>query len=648
MAIVKMNKFTLLAFESEKEKLLKKIQSSSEVEFINLQDEEKVEGNEVFESLNKDDLDAETTLIEENVSKTRSALDFLKEFVAEVGGLKALKAGKESLTLDELEVKVENSNWEVVYSEVKKMERELATLENEKTKLLGEIEILEPWQSFDAPLGELNNFKKVVAFLGVISSQNLENMKNEIESEFKESYIEVISNTDQDSYVFVMTMKERAEEMDEVLKNFGFSAFQTKYKEKASVLVEEFKLKIQEIEAKKSDLKGVLSNYREEKRTLELAYEYYSNILLRKEASENFLKTDRVVVIQGWVPKNDNSSLEGIIQSSVGDMYYLEFEEVKEEEVAEVPVKLHNKGPAAAFDSITEMYSLPRYDEIDPTPLLTPFYLIFFGMMVADLGYGLVLFVGSLLAMKLLNLDEAQEKFAKFFMYLSIATTIAGAIFGTAFGFELKFGLINPSKDTNLLLILSVGFGVIQIFFGLFIKAYMLIRDKQYLYALFDVGSWIMLLIGLPMIFFDGTISLVGKVLSIVGSILIILTQGRDEETKGAQIGQGLYALYGITGYVGDLVSYTRLMALGIAGGSIAAALNLIIGMFPGIAVIIVGPLFFIAAHTFNMLLSLLGAYVHTARLQYVEYFSKFYEGGGKAFTPFRTINKFITIKRNK
>ncbi|MDM0468285.1 V-type ATP synthase subunit I [Clostridium perfringens] len=648
MAIVKMNKFTLLAFESEKEKLLKKIQSSSEVEFINLQDEEKVEGNEVFESLSKDDLDAETTLIEENVSKTRSALDFLKEFVAEVGGLKALKAGKESLTLDELEVKVENSNWEVVYSEVKKMERELATLENEKTKLLGEIEILEPWQSFDAPLGELNSFEKVVTFLGVISSQNLENMRNEIESEFKESYIEVISNTDQDSYVFVMTMKERAEEMDEVLKNFGFSAFQTKYKEKASVLVEEFKLKIKEIEAQKADLRGVLSNYREEKRTLELAYEYYSNILLRKEASENFLKTDRVVVIQGWVPKNDNSSLEGIIQSSVGDMYYLEFEEVKEEEVAEVPVKLHNKGPAAAFDSITEMYSLPRYDEIDPTPLLTPFYLVFFGMMVADLGYGLVLFAGSLLAMKLLNLDEAQEKFAKFFMYLSIATTVAGAVFGTAFGFELPFGLINPSRDTNLLLILSVGFGVVQIFFGLFIKAYMLIRDKQYLYALFDVGSWIMLLIGLPMLFFDGPISLVGKVLAIVGSILIILTQGRDEETKGAQIGQGLYALYGITGYVGDLVSYTRLMALGIAGGSIAAALNLIIGMFPGIAVIIVGPLFFIAAHTFNMLLSLLGAYVHTARLQYVEYFSKFYEGGGKAFTPFRTINKFITIKRNK
>ncbi|MGG5462261.1 V-type ATP synthase subunit I [Clostridium sp. B9] len=648
MAIVKMNKFTLLAFESEKEKLLKKIQSSSEVEFINLQSEEKAESNEVFETLNKDDLDSEALHIEENVSKTRSALDFLKEYVAEIGGIKALKAGKESLTLDELEVKVENSNWEVVYSEVKKMERELATLENEKTKLVGEIEILEPWQSFDAPLGELNNFKRVVTFLGVISSQNLENMKNEIESELKESYIEVISNTDQDSYVFVIGMKENAEEIDEILKKFGFSAFQSKYKEKASVLVENFKAEIKTIEEKKADLRATLSNYREEKRTLELAFEYYSNVMVRKEASENFLKTDKVVVIQGWIPEKENSDLEGIIKASVGDMYYLEFDEVKEEEIAEVPVKLHNKGPAAAFDSITEMYSLPRYNEIDPTPLLTPFYLVFFGMMVADAGYGLVLFFASILAMKLFNLDEGQKKFANFFMYLSLATTVAGVIFGTAFGFELPFGLINPSKDTNLLLLLSVGFGIIQIFFGLFVKAYMLIRDKQYLYALFDVGSWVMLLIGLPMIFFGGTIGLVGKILSIVGSILIIATQGRDEETKGAKIGQGLYALYGITGYVGDLVSYTRLMALGVAGGSIAAALNLIIGMFPGIAIIVIGPLFFLAAHTFNMLLSLLGAYVHTARLQYVEYFSKFYEGGGKPFTPFRTINKFITVKRNK
>ncbi|WP_300350279.1 V-type ATP synthase subunit I [Clostridium sp.] len=648
MAIVKMNKFTLLAFESEKEKLLRKIQSSSEVEFINLQSEEKVESNEVFESLNKDDLDSEALHIEENVSKTRSALDFLKEFVPEFGGIKALKAGKESLTLDELETKVENSNWEVVYSEVKNMERELATLENEKTKLIGEIEILEPWQSFDAPLGELNNLKKVVTFLGVISSQNLENMKNEIESEFKESYIEVISDTDQDSYIFVMGMKEDSEKIDDILKQFGFSAFQSKYTEEISVLLEKFKSEIKDIENKKADLKATLSNYREEKRTLELAFEYYSNIMVRKEASENFLKTDKVVVIQGWVPENDKNDLQEVIKNSVGDMYYLEFEEVKEEEVAEVPVKLHNKGPASAFDSITEMYSLPRYDEIDPTPFLTPFYLIFFGMMVADMGYGIVLFLGTLLALKFFNLDEGQKKFVNFFMYLSLATTVAGAIFGTAFGFELKFGLINPSKDTNLLLMLSVGFGVIQIFFGLFIKAYMLIRNGEYLYALFDVGSWVMLLIGLPMIFFDGPISLVGKILSIVGSIIIIATQGRDEETKGAKIGQGLYALYGITGYVGDLVSYTRLMALGIAGGSIAAALNLIIGMFPGIALIVIGPLFFLAAHTFNMLLSLLGAYVHTARLQYVEYFSKFYEGGGKAFTPFKTINKFITVKKNK
>ena len=128
--------------------------------------------------------------------------------------------------------------------------------------------------------------------------------------------------------------------------------------------------------------------------------------------------------------------------------------------------------------------------------------------------------------------------------------------------------------------------------------------------------------------------------------IIIVLTGGRAEKTKGAQIGQGLYALYGITGYIGDLVSYTRLMALGLAGGCIASALNLLMQSLTGFWVILI-PVVFILAHVFNLLLSLLGAYVHTARLQYVEYFSKFYEGGGKAFTPFKASEKYMNLKEN-
>lgn len=651
MAIVKMNKFTLLTFEAEKEKLLEKIQGSLEVEFINLQSDDLIEKNEILESLKKEEIDSETTIIEENVSKTKSSIEFLRNYIPDEAGLKAMKKGKQSFTLSELKESVESSDWIEVYSEVKGFESSLSSLENEKNRLEGEIENLNPWKNFDAPLGEVNELKMTSIFLGSLPKQYKEGIIEEINSVSKESYIEIISENNQDVFVFVVTVNDEKEKIEELLKNFGFSAFQTKHKEVPADLINSFKGAIKDIENKKAKIKSELLTLGEKKRTLELAYEYYENCLLRKNVNKNLLKTDNVVVFQGWIPSKENDLLKENIEIVVGETYYISFEEVKEEEIEEVPIKLENKGPAEVFDSVTEMYSLPKYNEIDPTPLLTPFYIAFFGMMVADFGYGITIFAITAIVLKLFNLDAGKKKFVKFFMYLSLSTAAFGLIFGTAFGIDLKaslgIGLISPSKDTNLLLMLAVGFGIIQIFFGLGIKAYMLIRDGKPLYAFFDVGSWVMLLIGLAMLVVP-SVKIIGIILAVLGSIIIVATQGRNEATTGAKVGQGLYALYGVTSYIGDLVSYTRLMALGVAGGSIAAALNLIIGMLPGWSVIIVGPLAFIGAHVFNMLLSLLGAYVHTARLQYVEYFSKFYDGGGRPFSPLATVNKYITLKKVK
>ncbi|MGL5615186.1 MAG: V-type ATP synthase subunit I [Sarcina sp.] len=651
MAIVKMNKFTLLTFEAEKEKLLEKIQGSLEVEFINLQDDNLIEKNEVLESLKKEELDSETSLIEENVSKTKNSIEFLRGYIPDEGGIKAMKKGKESFTLSELKETVESSNWKEICSEVKEFETTLSSLENEKNRLEGEIENLVPWKKFDAKLGEVNELKMTSMFLGSLSKQYKTKLIEEINSVSKETYIEVVSEDNQDIYIYAITVNEDKEIVEETLKTLGFSTFQSKHVEVPKLLIDEFKASIKEIDMKKAEVKKEILTFAEKKRTLELAYEYYENYLLRKQVNKNLLKTDKIVLFQGWIPEKENDLLKENISKVVGDTYYLTFEDVKEEEFDIVPVKLQNKGPAEVFDSITEMYSLPKYNEIDPTPLLTPFYILFFGMMVADFGYGIAMFAATAIVLKVFNLEEATRKFVKFFMYLSLSTAAFGLLFGTGFGIDLKtnlgIGLINPSKDTNILLLLAVGFGVVQIFFGLGIKAYMLIRDGKPLYAFFDVGSWVLLLVGLAMLVVPN-LRIVGAVLAIVGSIIIVATQGRNEATTGAKVGQGLYALYGVTSYIGDLVSYTRLMALGIAGGSIAAALNLIIGMLPGWSIIIIGPLAFIAAHIFNMLLSLLGAYVHTARLQYVEYFSKFYDGGGRPFSPLRTINKYITLKKVK
>ena len=389
-------------------------------------------------------------------------------------------------------------------------------------------------------------------------------------------------------------------------------------------------------------------------KVMELVYEYNNNKIMIQKEYNNFLKTETIVTIQGWNCIENNEELKSICEETIKDEYYLNFEDVKEEEIDNVPIKLKNGALGKAFEQITEMYSFPKYNELDPTPFLVPFYLIFFGMMVADVGYGLIVLIASMLALKALNLDEDKRNFAKFFFFLSIPTIAFGLMYGSFFGDLIKFkGLIDPARDVNTVLILSLVLGIIQIFVGLGLKAYTLIKLGKPLDAFYDVGSWVITLVSIgvmalgPMFGLPKIVTTIAMVTMIFGMIVIVLTGGRSEESKGARIGQGIYSLYGITGYIGDLVSYTRLMALGLAGGSIAGALNLLIGQMPGIAAIVIGPILFILAHTFNLLLSLLGAYVHTARLQYVEYFSKFYEGGGKPFTPFKTSDKYVKIKRN-
>ncbi|MBS6042386.1 MAG: V-type ATP synthase subunit I, partial [Clostridium baratii] len=553
--------------------------------------------------------------------------------------------GKRALTLEELKAEVEKSAWEELYEKVKEKDVHLANLDNEKTKLEGEIDSLKPLEGLDVSFEELNSMNTPY-FLGSIAKQ----YEDELVSGLSKGYIEIISRDNQDVYFLALANKEDKEEIEEVLRGFGFSAFKTERTETPIKVIHTNMDRIEKIEGEKFLIKEELSALDEEVKYLELAYEYYHNEYTRTLVNTNFLKTDKVSLIQGWIAYSDNDELTKIVKDTLGEDYYLSFAEVKDEEIDDVPIRLKNNDLNKSFENITEMYSLPRYNEIDPTPLLAPFFLIFFGMMVADAGYGLLILIGSIVALKVFNLDDSQKQFAKFFMYLSIPTIIFGFIYGSFFGDFINLDgvkLIDPSKDVNTILVASIVFGVIQIFFGLGIKAYVLIRDGRPLDALYDVGSWVLTLVSIGVFAMgSGSLATIGKYGMIVGMIAIVLTQGRHMKSVGGKLGQGLYALYGITGYVGDLVSYTRLMALGLAGGSIAGALNLIIGMFPTVALIILGPVIFILAHIFNLGLSLLGGYVHTCRLEYVEYFSKFYEGGGRPFEPFKTLDKFIKIKK--
>ena len=650
MAIVKMNKFTLLTFESKKEELIRKIQGFSNVEFVNLQDENIMEKNEVLQNLSKDDIDSKYAKYEENLSKAKFALEFLKNYMPKKSVIKAMQESRGVLTLDELDQKVEESNWEEIYKKIKGKEQQLVALDAEIVKLEGEIELLSPFETLDTTFSSIKELKMASHFIGTIARQYEETLLESLSN----SYVEIISRSSNDINIFILTSKENEAEVSEVLRGYGFSAFKTEHRDVPMKLITDFKHRIEELKSQKFFVEEELSGFEEDMKVMELVYEYNNNKVIMQKAYTNFLKTETMVTIQGWNCVENNEELRSICEETLKDEYYLNFEEVKEEEIDNVPIKLKNGMLGKAFESVTEMYSFPKYNELDPTPFLAPFYLVFFGMMVADAGYGLIVLIASIVALKALNLDEDKRNFAKFFLFLSIPTIAFGLMYGSFFGDAIKFkGIIDPSRDVTTILIASLVLGIIQIFVGLGIKAYTLVKMGKLLDAFYDVGAWIITLVSVGVVGLSSMLGLppIAKTIAIVamifGMIIIVLTGGRTEETKGARIGQGVYSLYGITGYIGDLVSYTRLMALGLAGGSIAGALNLLIGTMPGVAAVLVGPILFILAHIFNILLSLLGAYVHTARLQYVEYFSKFYEGGGKPFTPFKTSDKYVKIKRN-
>ena len=232
------------------------------------------------------------------------------------------------------------------------------------------------------------------------------------------------------------------------------------------------------------------------------------------------------------------------------------------------------------------MYSLPKYDEIDPTPLLTPFYLLFFGMMIADVGYGLLLLIGTLLALKFLNFNKGMRTNLLFFHILSYPSILWGLVYGSFFGLELPFVLLSTSNDANTILLISVVFGVVQIMFGLGIKTYLSLRDKDPLGAISGSIGWLGIFVGLifilfgKMLFPSQVLVTVGAAVAITSAVAIVLATAMASDNKALGAGAGLYNLYGITSYIGDIVSYTRLMALGVSGGSIAVAFNMIIDFY--------------------------------------------------------------------
>lgn len=540
------------------------------------------------------------------------------------------------------------------------------------------IESLEPWKSFDLPLN-FKGTKKTAAFCGSFLGEASE---AEILSEFaalsekrgNNLPVEISYINTQSGQTFVMLIcnKKNGAEVEAVLRDMGFSYPSAQTSVSPAKKIKELECLIAEKEEEILKAKEQIKAAATQKDAFCFLADYYA---MRCEKYKVLAKVNnfrRTFFLSGYVPEGDAKNLAAVLENK----YKAAVKILDAEENA--PVLLKNNAFAAPVEAVVESYSMPMRGEIDPSGITAVFYYFMFGLMLGDFAYGLIMVIGCAAALlKFKAMEDGMKKTLKMFLYCGISTAFWGLMFGscfgdavtvvgkTFFGVDIAFSPLwfEPITKPIKMLMFSFGVGIIHLFTGLFMKLYLCIRQGKIKEAIYDVVFWYLLVGGGIVFLFsvDMFVSMTGlnfkvgksgaeiaKWCAIVGAAGIVLTNGRSSKNPIKRIVKGLYELYNVTGYLSDILSYSRLLALGLATGVIAQVFNKIGSMGGGG---IFGAILFIAVfligHGVNLGINLLGAYVHTNRLQFVEFFGKFYEGGGRKYKPFSEETKYYKIKED-
>ncbi len=591
--------------------------------------------------------------IKENSGSSENAnvvLSALSELYRVSPGKKKLLAPKREVTEEQLFS--DDNNYEAI--NIAKEICDLLSLKNKSKEAIlsseNEIRSLSPWQNDPFPLG-FHGTRTVSFYCATLPSSVKKEAIDELSSRYPCS-VSVIHTDGELHYITVFVYKQYEEGLSDELKSLGVSKVSFKYKETAKDEIENLKNEIKRHKKVISESERSIAAFADKKELLENAADAFAQYSSRDEVLSSLSRTKETLLLQGWIPEAEAYKLEKIFEK-----HGCAWELSEPEEGDDVPTALKSGKIASPFNMITEMYGMPAYNSIvDPNPLITPFYIVFFGFIMADLAYGLIIFLGCLLGLKLMKPKGGTKDLLTIFAYCGLSSAVAGFLLGGCFadvvtvfsqtflGKTVSMPVIwfDPLKEPMTMLIFSLALGAVQILFSMGVSGYRQIKRGDAWGAFFDVGSWYMIFGGLIVYF---ALSKIGLYITIAGVLLLLFTAGRDKKGLGKVTG-GLGALYGVTGYLSDLLSYSRIMALALSGAVVGQVVNKM-GAIGGRSVVgfIVFLLVFLIGHTFNIAISVLGAYVHTSRLQYVEFFGRFYEGGGRVFAPLKNKTKFINIR---
>ena len=652
MAIAKMNKVMLIAPTDKQNDLLDAIQELQSLEVTSLEQAKELftENSIALQEADADGINA----LQQKFEGIHAAITFVEKNQKQPSLIQKLKTPREQFALSELQKEVQNWDTDALVEHVESIRNTLRKKDDELKELREKEVLLRKWSALDFYPKDIFKHPYTKTKMGTIPQATdnayLDGLK---ESELISVY--EVYHTREEIGLLVTYPRKAQQAAKEELAKAHFSIVWYAFEEAPSVELEK-NLKAQQavVDAKKK----VLDDLQEEKdllRKLQLSAEVTYNELQKEQAKNGLVNGQHVFVLQGWLTTKAVDDVEVQLKEKLGEGEYVFLPlEIAEEEYEEVPTVLENNAFLQPFENLTEMYGLPKYGELDPTPYTAPFYLVFFGMMAADLGYGALLWLGTFIMLKFFHFDKGMNRNLKFFHLLSYPVMIWGIVFGSAFGADLPFQPLSLSKDLITIMILSIIFGVIQIMVGLSLGAYSNLKKKAYVDAYTSHLGWLAIITGIilyvlgSMVLNISWIATIGSSIAIIAAVAIVVVTVLSSENKWGGLASGLYNLYGISGYVADVVSYTRLMALAVSGGSIASAFNMLVGFLPPVARFTAGIFLIVALQGLNIFLSFLGAYVHGLRLQFVEFFGKFYDGGGHALKPFKTYEKYVDIKQQK